>query len=603
MKKAAVLFLLILPMLGFAQETETEKETETETENEETLVKQFLNNLTGSFESNAQWYVNDKVLGDFDDPIPEFALENKHLRANSYLRLDYGFLDNFTIGLQAESYEPLPLLSYFPEYKGTELTNYYINFKNKKLDITAGYFYEQFGSGLLLRAFEERQLGLNNALRGGRIKYMPTDYLNITALYGNHRIGFEHSEGDVFGADLNIDLKEALDIEGLSRFNFGASYVGKNEGFIAPVDEFDPTIVFDTTDFPELINSFAFRFDIDFGKFFVNSEYSLKGKDVLFSSASLGQPKIIEGKYFDGSAILLTTGYTVKGFGLSGTFRRLENMSFFSDRQLLKPGNNPFGMGSINFIPALTKQQDYSLSNIYLYQAQSALFVQNYGGQAGEIGGQIDMYYTFKKGSALGGKYGTKITTNLSYWSLLDATFDQTNSTYTSELFKFGEKLYRDINFEIKKKWSKNWSNVFFYQNTAINKNLAIEGSYIPDDEQINSNVFVVETTRKFSKGRSIRLEAQHLSTKEDKKNWAGATLEYVVNRNLAFYAADIYNYGNDIKEDQIHYYNFGGSYTKGATRVALNYGRQRGGLFCVGGVCRIVPENTGLSLNLSTSF
>ncbi|WP_435412383.1 DUF6029 family protein [Psychroserpens mesophilus] len=602
MKRTTVLFLLIFPILGFAQDTETETETETVEENE-TIVKQFLNNLTGSLESNAQWYVNDKGLGDFDDPIPEFALKNKHLRANSYLRLDYGFLDNFTVGLQVESYEPLPLLSYYPEYIGTDITNYYINFKNKKLDITAGHFYEQFGSGLLLRAFEERQLGLNNAIRGGRIKYMPTDYLNLTALYGNNRIGFEHSEGDVFGLDVSIDLKEVFNIESLSRFNFGASYVGKNEDFLAPVDEFDPTNVFDDKDFPELVNSYAFRFDVDFGKFFINSEYSIKGEDVVFSSASLGQPKIIEGKYFDGSAILLTTGYTVKGFGLSGTFRRLENMSFFSERDLLKPGNNPFGMSSVNFIPALTKQQDYLLSNIYLYQAQSALFIQNYGGQAGEIGGQFDMYYTFKRGSALGGKYGTKLTANMSYWSLLDATFDQANSSYTSEFLKFGEKLYKDINIEIKKKWSKDWSSVFFYQNTAINKNLAIEGSYIPDDEQINSNIFVVETTRKFSKGRSIRLEAQHLSAKEGFKNWAGGTLEYVVNNHLAFYASDIYNYGNDIEEEQIHYYNFGGSYTKGATRVALNYGRQRGGLFCVGGVCRIVPENTGLSLNLSTSF
>ena len=114
MKKTAVLFLLILPILSFSQETEEEKET---------IFKEFLNNLSGSFETNAQWYVNDNVLGDFDDPIPEFELENKHLRANSYLRLDYRFLNNFTFGLQAESYEPLPLLSYFPEYKGTELTN------------------------------------------------------------------------------------------------------------------------------------------------------------------------------------------------------------------------------------------------------------------------------------------------------------------------------------------------------------------------------------------------------------------------------------------------------------------------------------------------
>jgi hypothetical protein len=34
-----------------------------------------------------------------------------------------------------------------------------------------------------------------------------------------------------------------------------------------------------------------------------------------------------------------------------------------------------------------------------------------------------------------------------------------------------------------------------------------------------------------------------------------------------------------------------------------MNYGRQRGGLICIGGVCRFVPENTGLTANLTVNF
>ena len=51
------------------------------------------------------------------------------------------------------------------------------------------------------------------------------------------------------------------------------------------------------------------------------------------------------------------------------------------------------------------------------------------------------------------------------------------------------------------------------------------------------------------------------------------------------------------------HYYSVGGSYSKGRTRLGVNYGRQRGGLICVGGVCRYVPENTGVTANLTVSF
>jgi len=64
-----------------------------------------------------------------------------------------------------------------------------------------------------------------------------------------------------------------------------------------------------------------------------------------------------------------------------------------------------------------------------------------------------------------------------------------------------------------------------------------------------------------------------------------------------------IWNYGSKKESEQIHYVNVGGAYRIGAYRVAVNYGRQRGGLVCVGGVCRFVPESSGFTLNFNTSF
>jgi hypothetical protein len=88
-----------------------------------------------------------------------------------------------------------------------------------------------------------------------------------------------------------------------------------------------------------------------------------------------------------------------------------------------------------------------------------------------------------------------------------------------------------------------------------------------------------------------------------DKKNWAGGTVELNLNDKYSFYVWDMYNYGNDDPKKQTHYYNLGGAYRIGATRIAANYGRQRGGLVCVGGVCRFVPESTGFTLSISTAF
>ena len=77
-------------------------------------------------------------------------------------------------------------------------------------------------------------------------------------------------------------------------------------------------------------------------------------------------------------------------------------MSFFAESDFSNPNKNQFNMLSVNYIPALTKQQDFALGNIYVYQPQSRLIISDFSGQAGEIGSQLDIFYTIKKGTVLG---------------------------------------------------------------------------------------------------------------------------------------------------------------------------------------------------------
>ena len=259
-------------------------------------------------------------------------------------------------------------------------------------------------------------------------------------------------------------------------------------------------------------------------------------------------------------------------------------MSFFAESDFSNPNQNQFNMLSVNYIPALTKQQDFALGNIYVYQPQARLSISEIAGQAGEIGSQIDAFYTIKKGTALGGKYGTKLTANFSYWALLEAEFNDQEQTYDAEFMKFGRKLFKDFNIEMRKKWSKTWSSIFTFQNGTTNKGV-FTGEPVALAKDVDFTIAVAEATHKFGKGKSVRLEAQHLWSESflvasniANGNWAGGTVEVNLNRNLSLYVNDIYNYDNYVEDYQIHYYNFGGSYSKGATRIALNYGRQRGG-------------------------
>jgi hypothetical protein len=363
-----------------------------------------------------------------------------------------------------------------------------------------------------------------------------------------------------------------------------------------------------------LVNSFGAQLDLEYKNLYTNFEYIYKSEDARLNNFIPNIVSFSEKALFDGNAITWNIGYSQKGFGIGSTFRRLENMRFYSERSALNLNNNPTSQLSMNYLPALTKQHDYTLANIYIYQAQPGLVVENYEFplvKSGEIGESIDVFYNIKKGSLLGGKYGTKLSVNWSYWANLTSTnsnpsgtpyFVGDDLTYETELLNFDDKLYSEINAEIRKKWSPKLKSIFTYINLNYNKGfLESKGA----NDFVNAWIGVAESTYKFNRGKSVRLELQHLSTNDDANNWAGGTIEYFFNSKFGVYLNDSYNYEESkiTENTEIHFFNLGGSYTKGSTRVGINYGRQRGGLLCVGGVCRPVSKNTGVTLNLVATF
>ncbi|MCW8981749.1 MAG: DUF6029 family protein [Altibacter sp.] len=524
----------------------------------------------GGFESNSQWLLDDEGIN-FETPEDQF-------RSNNYLQLNYA-LGKFTAGLQYEAYLPSSLLGYSPIFDGgNNIATYYLNYKSESLDVTGGFFYEQFGSGLILRTWEDRQLGINNALKGVRVNFQATKDLDLTGVYGQQRNGFTVSEGVIQGIDANFNLSTALAMEAVD-LRLGASYVGRyqSQGTNEAI--------------PSSVNAYGGRLDFVLDNFYGGVEAITKDPDVI---ANEGQ--LVSNKLYDGTALLVNLGYAQKGLGINTTFRRLENWSFYSDR--LAEGN-VFNEQLINYVPALTKQQDYLLTNIYVYNAQPRLIIETFDQRAGEVGMQTDLFYTLEKGTALGGKYGTKIAANFAYWAGLDAEFNIPNRWYEAKFIGSGPRLFRDFSIEIKKRWTTSFSSVVTFQDVIVDKGVTLGG---PTGVQgdIKAKVGVLEGTYQFDGGKSLRAVAQHLWSDQDRKNWAAGVIEYNFSSNLGIYVADSWNYGG---EGEIHYYNMGGSYSKGRTRVGLNYGRQRGGLICVGGVCRFVPENTGVSANLVVTF
>lgn len=544
----------------------------------DTIPKKDYGRVYGGFESNAQWYLNDKDMGTQHPEDP--------LRSNSYLFLNYQ-IGKFTAGVQVESYLKEALLNYNPNYTGVNLGTYFVNYKTQKLDLTLGHFYEQFGSGMILRAWESRNLGINTAILGGRVIYRPVSDVKLTALYGQQRSGFKLSDGKIYGFDSDFQLTNALKLE-KSDLSLGFSYVGRYEKIDMP-----------NPDYNEMTNAFSGRINYSYDAFYSSLEYNYKSEDAILDRIS---NQVKNDFVRSGNALLFNLGYSKQGLGIDATFRRTENMLFLSERTPGVYGENTslnFNDKVLNFAPALTKQHHSLLANIYVYQSQVGIdFKSPSILKAGETGGQMDVFYEFDKETPLGGKYGTKLSINASSWYNLPGQYKLTPSDYDTKFFGVGKKYYSDYNIEIKKKISEKLHTGLTYINQYYNKPWIEDAS-----SDVNTNIIAGEFIYNFQENKSIRFEGEHLWADADFKNWLGGTLELDLNNKYSFYVLDIYNYGNDNKDKRNHYYNVGGAYRVNSTRIGLNYGRQRGGLVCVGGVCRFVPESTGLGFTISTSF
>ena len=580
MKKIFSFTFLFSALFSFAQNVDSTK----------TKLKVY-----GSFERNGQWYTNDKNRGINQDTVP--------LRANNYFNVNFNY-KKFTFGTQVESYMNEALLNFNPKYKGTNFATYYVNYKSKKLDITLGHYYVQFGSGLALRTWEDRSLGINNALRGAKVVYSPIDEISFTALYGKARTGFDVANGDVFGFNTDVNVSQLLNIHAFD-FKYGFSAVSRYEKLPVSVQNFSA-----------FTNLFSNRFELGYKNYYVNTEYVFKSRDAIIKQNVLDTNFAKEG-----SALLVNFGYSKKGIGFDANLRRVENMQLLAQRNLdnyptLSSTSLNYNDKILNFVPSLTKQHHSNLANIYVYQAQFQVVMDESTqiNKFGEIGGQFDFFFDLKKGTALGGKYGTKINLNISSWFNLKAKYRYTNNAgeniqnYQAELFNANEKYFSDYNIEITKKVSKNFKTAFTYINQYYN-NKQIQGIF--NNYIINSHTLFSESTYQLSDTKSITFGFEHMWADNDRKNWAAGTVEYNHNENWSIFAMDMYNYGFDHKTltisetdlFDIHFYNFGTAYKKGSTRVSLNYGRQRGGLVCAGGVCRFVPPSTGLGLQITTSF
>ena len=503
-------------------------------------------NFSAGLETNTTYYFGDEKTG-----ASELRPDGR-MGSNNYLKVDYSW-KGFYAGLQIESYLP-PLLGYFPKTavggQGDMFSRYdiYAGYSANGWDVRIGSLYEQFGSGLLFRTYEDRTLGINNALQGVKVGYTFGDFLTVKAIYGRARDVMEYTSTMVSGADISLSISRAAKWDSFD-WSIEGSVLDKYENADQMLQGQKPHTL-----------GYSARMALGYAGVRLSGEYMNRQSDPgTYNSMNTSRSE----------AIQIDLGYTGYGLGALFSFRKLHNPFLQASRNLGPTDIYTY----LNYVPALTQQHTYSLATLNPYAPQND-----------ELGGQADLYYNFRRGTAIGDRKGTKVHANFStYYGNIAAWYGMPDGK--------SELLFRDLTVDVERWFGSDFKMILFYSWQTYNH---APGS--GDEASMwRSHAVVADMTYKFDRKNSLRLELQHLFSKDDHKNWAAAMVEYSFAPRWSVSVQDMWNYG----DTKIHYINGSVSYSYSKVRAQLNFGRFKEGYQCSGGVCRQTPAYTGVNLSL----
>lgn len=525
-------------------------------------------NISGSFQTDIQYLFPDSIIG--AEEVDEKIL------SNSFLQLTYQ-KDNFSAGIRYEAYLN-PLLGFDRRYEGQGLPYRFASYQSDKLDLTVGNFYDQFGSGIVFRSYQEWTLGIDNSIDGIRVKFDPMPGVSIKGILGKQRDFWDKSESIMRGGDVELfinDLVAPLK-ESKTQITLGGSAVSKYQ------EDDDVNLIL-----PENVLAVSGRARVLRGGFNMDAEYAYKINDPINRNGF---------SYNPGNAFFLNAAYSRKGLGATASFKRMDNMDFRSERSV------SLQELTLNFLPPISRFHTYRLPTLYPYATQPN----------GEVGFQATLFYTIPRGSKLGGKYGTQISVNYSRIHGLDTTYTDFPFRYESNInnevntlfgFQSSRLYFRDFNFDISRKWNKKLTTVLTYINMLYDVNIIQLGAFNGGGDTVRAQIGVLELQYKIKRKLALRTEFQYMHTQQDMGSWAMILAELSFSPHWYITLFDEYNFGNPEPEKRVHYYNAQVAYAFNSNRISFGYSRQRQGLLCVGGICREVPASNGFALSITSSF
>jgi len=547
------------------------------------IKTQDSGSFSGGFQTSANAFIRDSLIGAFN--IPQY--DRELFGSQSWLDLGYT-LNGFDLGLRFDVFNNSNLRNPNDSYTHEEIGRWHAAKKVGKLDIRVGYIYDQIGSGIIYRAFEERPLLIDNALVGARLIYDLGENWQVKAFTGRQRNRqrevAQTFSGTVKGGSLEgfIDLsKKATDetprkvltlAPGIAVVNRTVS----DETMDQVLNEIASYAIQDQV-LPRF-NTYAFTFfnTTTFGPFNWYIETAFKSSEAFFNPFK-SQSNGVLGKFVreTGSVLYSSLSFAQSGFGITLEGKRTENFDFRTNPRL------GFNDGVINFIPPMNRNNTYRLNARYS-PATQLLSEQAY---------QIDISYRWNK----------KLSTNINFSNITNLE---------------GLQLYREFYSSVQYKFNSKSKLIGGLQILDYNQDIYEGKPGVPIVETI---VPYLDYLYKINRKTSIRTEFQYMmigednqaGTKQDFGDWLFAQVEIAIAPHWSFVASDMFNVdpGKSSATDEdgeklsLHYPRFDVYYTHKGNRFSLSYIKQVEGIVCTGGICRLEPAFSGVNFTAQSSF
>lgn len=555
--------------------------------------------FSGSLETNANFFLEDTLIGAANTPQYDHQL----FGADAWLQLNYTYKD-LDIGLRFDLFNNSNLRNPQSSYNAQGIGRWYIKKKINKLGLAAGYLYDQIGSGIIFRAYEQRPLAIDNALYGLRATYDLTEDWQLKGFSGRQKFFFDAYQSVVRGFSIDGFVDGGEESSWTSAPGFGVvARTIDDETMRGVVSAINTYSVVDSIS--AKYNSYALTLynTFNYKKISWYVEGAYKTEEQLFNPFAVktnrdGTTALGKLVSESGNVLYSSVSYANKGLGVTLEGKRTEYFRF---------RNDPFAelnLGVVNFLPPMTRVNAYRLTARYQAATQ----------ELGEQSYQLDARYKLNK------KWAFNL--NYSYIATLNPDF----STGRSFLFGSGDVaddlLYQELYTEVSYKYKRKWSVLAGVQFQVYNQELY---EVKPDAPHVETITPYVDVLYKFSRKKALRVELQYMKVGKDEAasikagenlgqdygDWLFGLAEFTMAPHWTFTVSDMYNVnpgknsptGNNGKKKSVHYPRFDVYYSHKANRFSLSYVKQVEGIVCTGGICRLEPAFSGVKMGINSTF